>query len=64
MNIFSFVMGKSNNVWKKEVFHTHFKQHRKFPPSIRCLMIDFALFENKPTLFELVNTNQDRKTNL
>ena len=64
MNIFSFVMGKPNNVWKKEVFHTHFKQHRKSPPSIRRLMVDFVLFENKPTLFELVNTNQDQKTNL
>ena len=64
MNIFSSVMGKSSNIWKKEVFHTLFQQHRKSPPSIRHLVIDFVLFENKPTLFELVNTNQDRKTNL
>lgn len=52
-------------IWKKrDISYCPLKQPRKSPPQIRHLLIAFIILENKPTLFESVNTNQDWETNL
>lgn len=48
----------------KDILYCPLKQPRKSPPQIRRLLIAFIILENKPTLFESVNTNQDWETNL
>jgi hypothetical protein len=51
---------------RREVFlkyiYCHLKQQNHHPQ--RSPVISFVIFENKPTLFESVNTNQDQEMHL